>query len=89
MQEDKVQVTVTVFGETYTLRGDEDSQHILQLAKLVDDTLQGIHGQQPRLSRFQTAVLGALEIADRYVKLQRDYSDLMALELSRSNGTEP
>jgi cell division protein ZapA len=90
MQDDKVQVTVVVFGETYTLRGDEDSQHITQLAKLVDDVLQSVHSQNPHLSHSQTVILGALEIADRYMKLQRDYSDLITLlEPSRGNGTEP
>lgn len=88
MKDDKVQVTVKVLDEVYTIRGDEDSQYIFQLAEMVDERMRDVRQQDPYLTHGQVAVLGALNIADQYMKLKRDYEELMELLTNTDNSSE-
>jgi cell division protein ZapA len=76
---EKVQVTVTVLDGSYTLRGDENSAHIMQVAAMVDEKMRSIQAQNLYLSSLQVAVMGALTVADQYLKLKKDYEDLLDL----------
>ena len=91
MRRDKpelVKVTVTIFGEEYTIKGDEKPEYIEMIASYVDRKMHAISQRSPNLTITKVAVLTALNLADELSKLQEDYDELVrTLEEARSNRT--
>lgn len=59
---------VQIFGTTYTIRGDEEPEYIISLAKYVDEKMKAITAKGRTLSLQKLAVLTALNIADELFK---------------------
>lgn len=82
-EEEKTKVTkkvvVEIFGETYKLKTDGDPQYLMELAKLVDEKMREISQKAKIFSGGKIGVLAALELADEYSQLKKDYDELMAL----------
>lgn len=72
-------VVVEIFGETYKLKTDGDPQYLMDLAKLVDGKMREISQKAKIFSGGKIGVLAALELADEYSQLKKDYDELMAL----------
>lgn len=70
-QEEKT-VRVSIFGEEYPLRGDANTEYMLQVAEYVDRSMRAIAEKSVHLSTAKVAVLAALNIAD---ELFRERSD--------------
>jgi cell division protein ZapA len=49
------------------------------LANYVNRKMKGLSGRNPRLSRTQTAVLAALNIAEELKRLQDEHDNLMGI----------
>jgi len=81
MAEDKnaVKVVVEIFGEKYPLRTDGDAEYLKLLAKTVDDHMKSVARRTMSFSGSKIGVMAAMEIADEYYKLKKDYDELMAL----------
>ena len=75
----KVKVSLKIFGDTYTVQADDDAVYMHEMAYYVDEILADIQKKNVYLSRTQVAVFGALSIADKYHKLQKDYDELLKL----------
>ena len=80
MTQDKVKrTTVHIKGRSYTIVGNEKSEHIRLIAGLVDDKMKEIHEKNKSLDTTQLAVLTALNTMNDYMKLQEDYEILQNL----------
>lgn len=79
MNRDKHKVTVEIYGETYNLKGDLESEKIVKLAEIIDRRMRKIAQSNSRLTPAKVAVLAALHVADEYVKLEEDYRQVMKL----------
>ena len=76
---EKNKVIVEIFGETYPLKSDEPADYVRRLAKLVDDNMRDVAKKTRSFSGTKIGVLAALQIADEYYKLKKDYDELLAL----------
>lgn len=62
---------VTIFGRTYRLRGDGDTEHLKRLADLVDGKMREIEATTGTADTTKIAILASLNIADDYLKAGR------------------
>ena len=77
--EKRNRVTVSIVGEEYTIRSDAKKEHVIDLAKLVDERMKAALSMNPRLSRGQAAILVCLSLADDLKKARHRYEELMSL----------
>jgi cell division protein ZapA len=62
---------VTIFGQTYHLRGAEDATYMTELAALVDRKMHDVEEATGTADSYKVAVLAALNIADDYLQARR------------------
>lgn len=74
-------VRVEIFDQAYNLRGS-DAEYILKLAEYVDGKMRAVSEQTHTVDSARLAVLAALNIADEYHLLKRNY-DTGALDYIR------
>ncbi|KUO94857.1 cell division protein ZapA [Ferroacidibacillus organovorans] len=75
-------VQVEIFGHSYQVRGSNDPERVKRLAARVDQVMNRIFEQHPRLDSHALAVLAALNFAEEYDALATEYDALLeALEL--------
>ncbi|WLR50163.1 cell division protein ZapA [Bacillus tianshenii] len=74
----KTRTTVDIYGQQYTIVGDEDSSRVRMVASMVDGKMREINEMNPYLDTNKLAVLTAVNIVHDYVKLQNDYEKLKA-----------
>lgn len=79
MTEEVTRVDVEIFGEYYTLKGSNTKEEMIALAQYVDRKMKHLSSRNTRLSKSQTAVLAALNIADELMKLQEEYDNLVRM----------
>lgn len=76
MAEEVTRVDVKILGEYYTLKGSSSQEEMMALAEYVNRKMSQLATRNNRLSKFQTAVLAALNIADELIKLQEKHDNL-------------
>lgn len=69
--EEKIRVTVEIYGQTYTVLGTESPEHIKRVAKNVDDAMHLIRENNPSLDLTRIAVLTALNTENERMKLAK------------------
>lgn len=67
---DKKSVTVTIYGNEYTLKGEADPQYILELAKFVDAKMTEI-GKKSSAPAAKVAILASMNISDELHRLEK------------------
>ena len=72
-------VNVEIFGDTYPFRTDGDPGELKKLAAFVDQHMQLASKRTRSLDTRKIAVLSALELADEYFKLKKDYDELVEM----------
>ncbi|QJW46153.1 cell division protein ZapA [bacterium BFN5] len=77
--ESKNRVTVEIFGEVYALKGDIEAERVMKLAAMVDKRMRTIAKSNSQLSSLKIAVLAALNLADEYLLLEKDYNQLVEM----------
>ena len=65
-------VEVQIFGATYHVRGDNDSDYLQELAALVDQKMQEVAAHLKTVDQTKIAVLAALNVADDLVRCRKD-----------------
>lgn len=78
-QTGQTRLTVNIYGQEYTLRGDDPPEHIMEVATLVDKKMRQLGQRFPGLPVTKVAVLAALHMADELCKLREDYAALVKL----------
>jgi cell division protein ZapA len=66
-------VPITVFGQTYSVRAEEDSVYIEKIARYVDTKMRTLAESTGTTDSLKVAVLAALNIADEFFKLDEEH----------------
>ncbi|MEW5768686.1 MAG: cell division protein ZapA [bacterium] len=74
----KHRTEVEIFGQTYTIKGDEEPDYVRQLANYVDQEMRNITQKTNTTSTGKVAVLVALNIADELFKTRRLINEKVA-----------
>ena len=72
-------VVVEIFGESYPLKGDVDAAYMRRLAEMVDQHMREVARRTRSFSGNKIGVLAALQLADDYCRLKKDYDELLEL----------
>jgi cell division protein ZapA len=81
-------VEVTIFNQTYRLRSKTDTEHVEQIARLVDERMRQISAQITTHDVLKIAILTALNIADEMQNLRNYYENEIQPLLSKVSGTQ-
>ncbi|MDD2553781.1 MAG: cell division protein ZapA [Desulfotomaculaceae bacterium] len=79
MTEKVTRIEVEIFGEYYTLKGVSSPEEMMALALYVNRKMIQLATRNTKLSKSQTAVLAALNIADELMKLQEEHDNLVKM----------
>lgn len=79
INKEPTRVEVEIYGVSYPLRSTESEEYVKSLAKMVDEKMKTVATNTGSFSGTRIAVIAALELADDYMKLKKDYDELMAL----------
>jgi cell division protein ZapA len=71
MSEDVAATAVTIYGQTYHLRGSEGETYLAELASLVDRRMREVVEATGTADTLRVAILAALNIADDYLQARR------------------
>ena len=63
--------SVTIFGRTYHLRGNEDDGYLQDLARLVDGRMREVATATGTADTLKVSILASLNIADEYLQARR------------------
>ncbi len=63
-------VSVTIFGQSYSLRAEEDGNYVEDLARYVDSKMRTLSESTATADSLRVAVLAAVNIADELFKLK-------------------
>lgn len=85
-------VTVKIANQEYRIVGEEKKEYLLQLASYVDEEMDSILKQNPKINHAGCAVLSAINIADRLFqeraemeKPKKEYDVLLQKQQSLEN----
>jgi cell division protein ZapA len=74
-------VSVSIFGQSYSLRAEETGKYVEELAKYVDSQMRTLSESTGTTDSLRVAVLAAVNIADELFKLrERHLSDEARVE---------
>ena len=70
-------VKVTIYGQEYTIKAPADATYIKNIAEYVDQKMREIQEElnTPQVPA-KVAILAAMNIADEYFAIKRDYDDV-------------
>jgi cell division protein ZapA len=63
--------SVTIFGRSYDLRGNEDPGYLAELASVVDEKMREVADATGTSDTQKVAILAALNIADEWLQADR------------------
>ncbi|MBU0599262.1 cell division protein ZapA [bacterium] len=66
---------VEIFGNVYTIKGDEDPEYISMLAQYVDEKMRNITQKTSTISTTKIAILVALNVTDELFKTKRQVEE--------------
>jgi cell division protein ZapA len=78
-EEATIKVTVNIYGQEYTIKGQESEEYIKDLADLVDEKMREIGSKNSHIPSIKVAVLAALNMADELKKIKHEYEWLLQL----------
>jgi cell division protein ZapA len=84
--EAKNRVTVQIFGQDYRLMGEVSADHLQKVAQFVDQKMREVAEKNRSLDTAKISVLSAINIADEYFKLQREYEEVLKLIDEQTKG---
>lgn len=65
-----------VMGDEYVIKGKDDPAYIREVISYLEDVVEEIATNNPKLNKCQVAVLASLKIADEFHKLRQEYQYL-------------
>lgn len=63
--------SVEIFGSTYIVRGEGESDYLMELARFVDSRMRDVAAQVATVDPLKIAILAALNIADEFSRYRR------------------
>ncbi|WP_227936650.1 cell division protein ZapA [Alkalihalobacillus deserti] len=86
---EKQKITVSIYGQQYTVVGEEPPAHVKEVAQTVDQKMREIKKRNPYLDTTRLAVLTAVNIVDDYIKLTKENERLNEkVKQQRTTGDE-
>ncbi len=79
---DQERVPVTICGQSFVLKTDQDMDYVRLLAHTVDERMKEMRKTNPSLTPGKAAILLCLELLDEKNKMDEDYNNL-AEELNK------
>lgn len=76
---DKNKISVEIFGQMYTVKGDTSAQHVRLVAGYVDDKMRQLSTRAKSLDTNKLAVLTAVNVADEYFRLKEEHESLLKI----------
>ena len=73
---EKNRVKVRILGETFTVKGSLPPSYIERIANYVDNKMQLMEEQNPKLSQQKIIMLACLNLADEVLKLQDEIKEM-------------
>lgn len=70
--EKRTKITVEIYGQQYSVVGDESTSHMRMVAAIVDDKMREINAKNPSLDINRLAVLTAVNVVHDYIKLKEE-----------------
>ena len=77
-------VTVTIFGKSYTLKGEADADYVQEVAAFVNERMSEVADASAVTSTAKVAILAAINIADELFREQQKRLQTMATLEDRS-----
>lgn len=74
-------IEVEIFGSAYQVRGEKDSEHLQEVAQLVDERMREIAEHVSTVDTAKIAILAALNIADELFRC-REKQEGQRVEIS-------
>lgn len=68
-------IAVTVAGQSFYLKADQNEEYLVSLAKSLDTRMETMREANPSLTALKAAILISLEVLDDYHKLETDYEE--------------
>ena len=72
---DQKKVAVTVSGQSFYLKTDQDEAYLMSLAKTIEDRIENMREANPSLTALKAAILISLDLLDDYNKLEANYEE--------------
>ncbi|WP_379965563.1 cell division protein ZapA [Ectobacillus sp. sgz5001026] len=70
--EKRMKISVEIYGQQYSVVGDESTSHMRMVAAIVDDKMREINAKNPSLDINRLAVLTAVNVVHDYIKLKEE-----------------
>ena len=70
-------ITVSILGEDYIVSGGDSEEYMREVARIVDERIQGFLKSHPKLPVSKVAILAALNFADEYQRLKIKHEELL------------
>lgn len=75
---------VEIFGQTYNVRGDGDTDYLMELARFVDSRMREVAAQVATVDPMKIAILAALNIADEFSRFRKSREDAAGIWIERT-----
>jgi len=66
---------VSIFGNEYKIKTDDEGTFILNVAKIVDSKMREVHEKYPKLSRLETADYACLNLVEDYLRQDKEKTE--------------
>lgn len=77
-------IEITIGGQRYLLKGDEDEAHLREVAELVKRRVENIRKKNPNLSIQKAAMLAAFDFASQAIRGRRKSQDYRATIMAKA-----
>ena len=81
---DPTSVTVKIYGQEYTLRGEADADYVQEVARFVDARMREISATSSVAMTTKVAILAAINIADELFRERQKRHEALSLLDERS-----
>ncbi|MEX0940659.1 MAG: cell division protein ZapA [Candidatus Babeliales bacterium] len=69
--------SVTILGNSYTIRSDESEEHILQSAVLIESYIKEITSKTRSIEQKTVIILVALQLASKFLNMEKAYLEML------------
>ena len=77
-------ITVTIYGQEYTLKGDAEAAYVEKVALLIDQKMREIAENSSLESPSKIAILAAVNLADELLRERQQHQDTLRVLEERS-----
>jgi len=57
-------ISVSIYGQEYTIRGGDDAEYVRRIAAYVDERMREVSSSTSQITSLRVAILASLNIAD-------------------------